>query len=103
MTDPVDDAQQAYATFLDAFRSVVLATVGAGGRPHASYAPFVRDERRHLYCLVSGMAEHKVEKGESLSRIARAYGVQEKAILKASGLGSARHVGVGRVLLVPTN
>ena len=58
MTDPVDEAQQAYATFLDAFRSVVLATVGAGGRPHASYAPFVRDERRHLYCLVSGMAEH---------------------------------------------
>jgi heme oxygenase (biliverdin-IX-beta and delta-forming) len=58
MTDPVDEAQQAYATFLDAFRSVVLATVGAGGRPHASYAPFVRDERQHLYCLVSGMAEH---------------------------------------------
>lgn len=58
MTDPADEAQQAYATFLDGFRSVVLATVGAGGRPHASYAPFVRDERRHLYCLVSGMAEH---------------------------------------------
>ena len=50
---------------------------------------------------LSGVAEHKVEKGESLSKIARAYGVQEKAILKASGLKSARHVGVGRVLLVP--
>jgi putative heme iron utilization protein len=58
MPDPVAEAQQAYATFIDPFRSLVLATVGAGGKPHASYAPFVVDERRHLYCLVSGMAEH---------------------------------------------
>jgi putative heme iron utilization protein len=58
MTDPADDAQQAYSSFLDGFRSVVLATVAPSGRPHASYAPFVRDERRHLYCLLSGMAEH---------------------------------------------
>ncbi|HEX5011004.1 MAG TPA: DUF2470 domain-containing protein [Planctomycetota bacterium] len=58
MPDPVAEAQQAYATFVDSFRSVVLATTDADGRPHASYAPFVVDERRHLYCLVSGLAEH---------------------------------------------
>ena len=58
MTDALDQAQQAYATFIESFRSVVLATVGPGGRPHASYAPFVSDERRQLYCLVSGLAEH---------------------------------------------
>jgi putative heme iron utilization protein len=56
--DPLAQAQQAYATFLDSFRSVVLATISPAGRPHASYAPFVRDEARSLYCLVSGMADH---------------------------------------------
>ena len=56
--DPLAQAQQSYATFLDGFRSVVLATISPAGRPHASYAPFVRDEARNLYCLVSGMADH---------------------------------------------
>ena len=58
MPDPLAIAQQSYATFIDPFRSVVLATTDAKGRPHASYAPFVVDEQRRFYCLVSGMAEH---------------------------------------------
>jgi hypothetical protein len=56
--DPLVAAQQAYDTFPDDFRSVILATVDAEGRPHASYSPFVMDERRRLYCLLSGLAEH---------------------------------------------
>ena len=50
---------------------------------------------------LSRLAEHKVEKGESLGKIARAYGVAEKAILKASGITSLRQVKVGRVLVIP--
>ncbi|HYR19954.1 MAG TPA: LysM peptidoglycan-binding domain-containing protein [Myxococcales bacterium] len=45
--------------------------------------------------------EHKVEKGEPLSKIARAYGVSEGAILRTNGLKSYRQVKVGRVLVIP--
>ncbi|MHC5212769.1 MAG: HugZ family pyridoxamine 5'-phosphate oxidase [Planctomycetota bacterium] len=57
-SDPLADAQQAYRTFPDGFRSVVLATVDGRARPHASYAPFVMDEQHRIHCLLSGMAEH---------------------------------------------
>jgi membrane-bound lytic murein transglycosylase D len=45
--------------------------------------------------------EHKVEKGEPLSKIARAYGVSEGGILRTNGLKSYRQVKVGRVLVIP--
>ncbi|HEX9602458.1 MAG TPA: LysM peptidoglycan-binding domain-containing protein [Myxococcales bacterium] len=45
--------------------------------------------------------EHKVERGEPLSKIARAYGVSEGAILRTNGLKSYRQVKVGRVLVIP--
>ncbi len=46
------------------------------------------------------VAQHKVEKGESLSKIARAYGVSEKSILTSNGLRSARQVRVGSLLVI---
>jgi len=45
--------------------------------------------------------EHRVEKGEPLGKIARAYGVSEGAILRTNGLKSYRQVKVGRVLVIP--
>ena len=45
--------------------------------------------------------EHKVEKGEPLARIARAYGVPEGAILRTNGLKSFRQVKIGKVLVIP--
>jgi membrane-bound lytic murein transglycosylase D len=47
--------------------------------------------------------EHKVEKGEPLRKIARAYGVTEAAILRTNGLRSYRQVKVGKVLVIPMN
>jgi len=47
--------------------------------------------------------EHRVEKGEPLGKIARAYGVSEGAILRTNGLKSYRQVKVGRVLVIPMN
>lgn len=47
------------------------------------------------------VTRHKVERGESLNKIARAYGVPEKAILGASGLRSFRQVHLGTVLTIP--
>jgi membrane-bound lytic murein transglycosylase D len=45
--------------------------------------------------------EHKVERGEPLAKIARAYGVSEAAILRTNGLRSYRQVKVGKVLVIP--
>ena len=45
--------------------------------------------------------EHRVERGEPLSKIARAYGVTEAAILRTNGIRSYRQVKVGRVLVIP--
>jgi putative heme iron utilization protein len=47
-----------YEPFLDSFRSLILATVNAGGLPEASYAPYVRDEDKNFYLLASELANH---------------------------------------------
>ena len=46
------------AQFRGTFRTVVLATSGAGGEPTASYAPYVTDGTGDLFILVSGLARH---------------------------------------------
>src|SRR5882724_6720244 len=45
--------------------------------------------------------EHRVEKGEPLSKIARAYGVRESAILRTNGLKSYKQIKPGRILVIP--
>ena len=45
--------------------------------------------------------EHRVERGEPISKIARAYGVTESAILRTNGIRSYRQIKVGRVLVIP--
>jgi membrane-bound lytic murein transglycosylase D len=45
--------------------------------------------------------EHRVEKGEPLNRIARAYGVTESAILRTNGIKSYRQIKPGRMLVIP--
>jgi len=45
--------------------------------------------------------EHRVEKGEPLYRIARAYGVSEAAILRTNGIKSYRQIKPGRILVIP--
>jgi membrane-bound lytic murein transglycosylase D len=45
--------------------------------------------------------EHRVEKGEPLWKIARAYGVTEAAILRTNGIRSYRQIKPGRMLVIP--
>ena len=45
--------------------------------------------------------EHKVEKGEPIAKIARAYGVAEAAILRTNGIKSYRQIKPGRMLVIP--
>lgn len=53
-----EQAQAAYATFLDDISSLTLATCSADGIPNASYAPFVTDDDRHFYIYISGLSTH---------------------------------------------
>jgi membrane-bound lytic murein transglycosylase D len=45
--------------------------------------------------------EHKVEKGEPIGKIARAYGVTEAAIMRTNGIKSYRQIKPGRMLVIP--
>ncbi len=45
--------------------------------------------------------EHKVEKGEPIAKIARAYGVAEAAILRTNGIKNYRQIKPGRMLVIP--
>jgi uncharacterized protein (DUF924 family) len=54
--------------FRNARRTAVLGTVGAAGRPLASYAPCVGDDAGHFYVFVSGLSRHTrnlVETGQA--------------------------------------
>ncbi|MDY6786003.1 MAG: pyridoxamine 5'-phosphate oxidase family protein [Cyanobacteriota bacterium] len=50
--------QAEYEAFITEFESAVVATVGADGKPHASYAPFVMDEGKNIYIYISELAAH---------------------------------------------
>lgn len=52
------DAHHAYQALLNQSRSLILATVSPDGRPLASYAPFIVDDRRQFYILISQLAAH---------------------------------------------
>ena len=57
-SDPLLKAKQAYAAHCEAIKSVVLGSVDSQGQPLASYAPYVMDEQRHIYVMLSGMSPH---------------------------------------------
>jgi membrane-bound lytic murein transglycosylase D len=45
--------------------------------------------------------EHRVEKGEPIGKIARAYGVTEAAILRTNGMKNYKQIKVGKMLVIP--
>jgi membrane-bound lytic murein transglycosylase D len=45
--------------------------------------------------------EHRVEKGEPIGKIARAYGVSEAAILRTNGMKNYKQIKVGKILVIP--
>jgi LysM repeat protein len=49
---------------------------------------------------VSGV-EHRVEAGQTLSEIAKAYGVKSKAIIKANRLKNPDDLRIGQLLIIP--
>lgn len=67
-------------------------------RPRASSAP----ARAGTKVVASGRAaSHVVRRGETLSSLARKYGVSVEALMSANGLRSARGLQAGRRLTIP--
>ncbi len=66
---------------------VVLASIASGERIEGQVA--------------ESSGTHRVHRGETLSTIARKYGVSVRALQRANGLRSANHIRVGQRLKVP--
>jgi len=56
-TSKLEEARQAAEQLFRA-KSVILGSTGRDSEPHASYAPFVRDEAGALYVYLSELARH---------------------------------------------
>lgn len=50
--------EQEYINFDKNLLSVSLGSVDEKGKPHSSYAPFVKDEEGYYYVYISEMSEH---------------------------------------------
>lgn len=51
-------AKEGFQSLLQNFQSIHLATVDTKGKPEASYAPAIMDERNNLYIYVSELSAH---------------------------------------------
>lgn len=59
MDDPrLTEAERLLQAFPSTVESLMLATLTPDGLPHASHAPFVRDDDGNFYVLVSGLSAH---------------------------------------------
>jgi len=54
----LDELTTEVLAFRDGFGTVVMATVGADGRPEASYAPYVTDDNGRFFVFLSALASH---------------------------------------------
>lgn len=63
------------------------------------YAKLPKDER--VTIAIASPKYHNVRRGETVSRIARKYGVSTKSLLAANNLKSAKHLKAGTNLLIP--
>ncbi len=83
---------------------VQVARSAAGGGAGASAGPS-RGAGAGAGTVVAGPAragyEHKVERGQTLSEIARGYGKSLDAILKANKISNPSSIRVGQVLFIP--
>lgn len=57
-TTPLDEVAREARDFLDAFRTLHLATAAVDGTPSASYAPFALSDSGHMQIYVSELAAH---------------------------------------------
>ena len=58
MSESLQKALSAYQTHCDKINTVIIGSVDEHGTPLASYAPYVMDEQKHIYVLLSGMSPH---------------------------------------------
>ncbi len=57
-TERLQNAIQAYRAHCDGIKSVIIGSVDAQGVPLASYAPYVMDEKKNIFIMLSGLSSH---------------------------------------------
>lgn len=78
----------------------VKVPAGSGEKTLLALAQIPQEERRPAPSVQ--LAQHRVRRGETLSKIARRYGTSVQAIAEANRLGRRNHVVAGQQLLIPT-
>jgi len=74
-------------------------TDAAAGAPPSSASA---SDRAAAPAKSKSATTHVVKRGESLSKIAEAYGVSSEALMEANGIRNANRVLVGQKLVIPT-
>lgn len=82
---------------INAARAAATASAGAAGAARASGSGAAKPTRSGS----GGGYEHKVERGQTLSEIARGYNKSVDSILKANKLANPSAIRVGQVLFIP--
>lgn len=77
----------------------VLVPRGTGARFRSGYAKLRQEERT---VTAKTGRQHRVRRGETVSTIARRYGVSSKALMQANRIRNANSVQAGKVLRIPT-
>ena len=78
---------------INAAKTVAAASAGTGRAPNIGKAP--------VSARSGSGYEHKVERGQTLSEIARGYGKSMDAILKANKITNPSTIRVGQILFIP--
>jgi len=78
----------------------VLVPRGTGALFRSGYATLSQKER--TVTAKAGSKQHRVRRGETVSTIARRYGVSSKALMQANRIRNANSVPAGKLLRIPT-
>lgn len=57
-TDRMLDAMKAYQAHCEPIKTVIIGSVDQNNEPLASYAPYVMDEHKNIYVMLSGLSPH---------------------------------------------
>lgn len=83
------------------FVGVLLATLASGCVTTSAVSGLAPGAHRELDLVVTGDVQHTVEKGQTLYRIAKTYGLTVDALMQANAIDDPRELKVGEVLRIP--
>ncbi|HRI86655.1 MAG TPA: LysM peptidoglycan-binding domain-containing protein [Candidatus Hydrogenedentes bacterium] len=81
----------------------VVVPADYGEKFTAALASLAKEPRKHVANTIEGRTFHTVKRGDTLSKIAAHYGVDQKRIMEENKLRTASRIPVGKKLLIPVD